>query len=57
MLPLNLQFIIAMIAYAINERMAQNVEYLQEEVRIAELLLPRGCMRRGDGFSDTRGHG
>jgi len=34
MLPATLQFIIAMIAYAINERMARRVDYLQEEVRV-----------------------
>jgi putative transposase len=39
MLPLTLQFIIAMIGYAINERMARNVEYLQEEVRVLKEAL------------------
>ena len=34
MLPVTLQFIIATIAYAINERMARRVDYLQEEVRV-----------------------
>lgn len=35
MLPAaTLQFLIAMIAYAINERMGRRVEYLQEEVRV-----------------------
>jgi hypothetical protein len=33
-LPLPLQFIIAMIAHAINERMARQLDYLQEEVRV-----------------------
>ncbi len=33
-LPLQLQFLIAMIAYAINERMARKMEYMQEEIRI-----------------------
>jgi hypothetical protein len=33
MLPVTLQFIIAMVAHALNERMARRVEYLQEEVR------------------------
>ncbi|HVZ34440.1 MAG TPA: hypothetical protein VG963_18555 [Polyangiaceae bacterium] len=33
MLPVMLQFIIAMVAHAINERMARRVEYVQEEFR------------------------
>ena len=33
MLPRPLQFIIAMVAYAINERMARRFDYLLEEVR------------------------
>jgi hypothetical protein len=33
-LPAPLQFIIAMIAYAINQRMARQLDYLQEEVRV-----------------------
>ena len=39
MLPLTLQFIIAMIAYALNERMARKAEYLQEEVRVLKEAL------------------
>ncbi len=34
MLPMTFQFIIAMIAYAINERMARRIDYLHEEVRV-----------------------
>ena len=34
MLPVPIQFIIAMVAYAINERMARRLEYVQEEVRV-----------------------
>jgi len=34
MLPVTLQFLIAMIAYAINERMARRLDYVQEEVRV-----------------------
>ena len=33
MLPATLQFLIAMIAYAINERMQRKLDYTQEEVR------------------------
>jgi hypothetical protein len=36
MLPPPLQFVIATIAYAINERMARRIDYLMEEV-----VLPR----------------
>jgi putative transposase len=34
MLPLTVQFIIAMLAHALNERMGRRVEYLQEEVGV-----------------------
>ena len=34
MLPLPLQFIIAMVAYAINRQMDRRLEYLLEEVRV-----------------------
>ncbi len=37
--PMTLQFLIAMIAYAINERMARKMEYMQEEVRILKEAL------------------
>ena len=33
MLPLPLQFFIAMLAHAINERMACKMEYMQGEIR------------------------
>ena len=33
MLPLPLQFLVAMVAHAINERLARRIDYLQEEVR------------------------
>jgi hypothetical protein len=39
MLPAPLQFVIAMIAYAINQRMARRVDYLQEEVRVLKETL------------------
>jgi hypothetical protein len=34
MLPVTFQFLIAMLAYAINERMARKLDYVQEEVRV-----------------------
>ena len=54
MLPVTLQFTIAMIAYAINERMARRVDYLQGEVRVLkealescrQQLLPVTCLHR-----------
>jgi hypothetical protein len=33
MLPVTMQFLIAMPAHALNEQMARGVEYFQEEVR------------------------
>jgi hypothetical protein len=39
MLPVTLQFIIAMVAYALNERMARRVDYLQEEVWVLKEAL------------------
>ncbi|MEP7051067.1 MAG: hypothetical protein ABJB12_11975, partial [Pseudomonadota bacterium] len=39
MLPVTFQFIIAMVAYSLNERMARRVEYLQEEVRVLKEAL------------------
>jgi len=39
MLPAPLQFIIAMLAHAINERMARKVEYLREEVLVLKEAL------------------
>jgi len=39
MLPATLQFIIAMVSYAINERMARRVDYLREEVRVLKEAL------------------
>ncbi len=39
MQPVTLQFIIAMMAHALNERMARRIEYLQEEVRVLQEAL------------------
>jgi putative transposase len=39
MLPVTLQFIVAMVAYAINERMARRVDYLREEVLVLKEAL------------------
>src|SRR5450759_3163608 len=39
MLPATLQFVIAMIACAINERMQRKLDYTQEEVRVLKEIL------------------
>jgi len=39
MLPATIQFLIAMVAHAINERMARRVDYLREEVRVLKETL------------------
>ena len=41
MLPTTVQFIIAMITYAINERMARKLDYLQDEVQVLMEALGR----------------
>jgi hypothetical protein len=48
MLPAPLQFIIAMVAYAINQRIVRRVEYLQEEVRVLKeaLVAARKAVQR-----------
>jgi putative transposase len=38
-MPATLQFLIAMIAYAINERMQRKLDYTQEEVRVLKDIL------------------
>ena len=47
MLPLPLQFIIAMVVYAINERMARRVDYLLEEVRERSEVIVRRPVENG----------
>jgi hypothetical protein len=39
MLPATLQFLITMIACAINERMQRKLDYTQEEVRVLKEIL------------------
>jgi hypothetical protein len=39
MLPVPVQFIVAMLAYALNERMARKGEYLREENRVLKEAL------------------
>jgi putative transposase len=51
MLPAPLQFILAMIAYAINQRMARRVDYLQEEVRVLKEALAAATGKTRIDFS------
>ena len=51
MLPVTLQFIIAMIAYAMNERMARRVDYLQEEVRVLKEALATATGKKRIDFT------
>jgi hypothetical protein len=50
MLLVTVQFIVAMLACALNERMARRLEYLQEEVRVLKealrAALVHGSIRR-----------
>jgi hypothetical protein len=50
-LPVPIQFIIAMVAYAINERMAHRLEYVQEEVRVLREALAAATGKTGIAFT------
>ncbi len=54
MLPVTVQFLIAMVAYAINERMARRVEYLEEEVRVLREMLVTKTGRPRITFTDDQ---
>jgi hypothetical protein len=51
MLPVPIQFIVAMFAYAINERMARRLEYVQEEVRVLREALAAATGRTRIAFA------
>jgi transposase len=51
MLPAPLQFVLAMIAYAINQRMARQLDYLQEEVRVLKEALAAATGKTRIDFS------
>jgi putative transposase len=53
-LPLPLQFITAMVAYAINERMARRIEYLSEEVRVLREVYAATTGRKRVSFTDEQ---
>jgi hypothetical protein len=54
MLPLPLQFIIAMMAHAINERMARKLDYLLEEVRVLREVFTETTGRKRIPFTDEQ---
>jgi putative transposase len=54
MLPLPLQFVIAMIAQAINERMARQLDYLMEEVRVLREVYTTDTGRKRIPFTDEQ---
>ena len=45
MLPVTVQFLVAILAYGLNERMARNVEYLREENRVLKEALVAAPVR------------
>jgi putative transposase len=54
MLPLPFQFIIAMVTYAINERMARRIDYLLEEVRVLWEIYSETTGRKRISFTDEQ---
>jgi hypothetical protein len=54
MLPVTIRFLIAMVANAINGRMARWVEYLQEEVRVLREIVLAKTSRPRITFTDDQ---
>ena len=54
MLPMRFQFIIAMVAYAINEQLARRIEYLLEEVRVLREVYTETTGRKRIPFTDEQ---
>jgi len=54
MLPLTFQFLIAMVAHAVNERMARRIDYLQEEVRVLKEALAAATGNPRIAFTDEQ---
>jgi hypothetical protein len=54
MLPVALRFIVAMVAYAIDERMARRIDDLHEEVRVLRECLTVGTGRSRITFTDDQ---
>ena len=54
MLPLTVQFLVAMLAYGLNERMARKADYLREENRVLKEALQAATGRRGIPVTDEQ---
>jgi putative transposase len=54
MLPLPVQFLVAMVAYAINERVARRIDYLLEEVRVLREVYTETTGRKRIVFNDEQ---
>ncbi len=54
MLPVTFQFIIAMVAYAINQQLARRIEYLPEEVRVLREVYTETTGRKRIPFTDEQ---
>jgi len=54
MLPATLQFLITMIACAINERMQRKLDYTQEEVRVLKDMLKAASHAVDRGVNERR---
>jgi transposase len=54
MLPVTVQFIVAMLAYALNERMARKAEYLREENRVLKEALRAATGKTRIALSDEQ---
>jgi len=54
MLPVTFQFLIAMVAYAMNERVARRLDYVEEEVRVLREALLNATGKRRIAFT-TKG--
>jgi len=50
-LPVTFQFLIAMVAYAINECMARKLDYVQEEVRVLREALVNATGKKRIAFT------
>jgi putative transposase len=54
MLPLTLQFLIAVVAHTINERMAHRLDYLQAEIRVLKEALATTTGKPRIAFTDEQ---
>ena len=54
MLPVTVQFIVAMLAFALNKRMARRLDYLQEENRVLKEALETATGHRRNPLTDEQ---